>query len=144
MNEAVLQERSVCQNWNCGSVFDGLDKYCPSCGNRAVPQKRLKRLGALQIACGVLITALIGAVSVFTVPLILAEAGAPDSELSRSDGLMIVGLFAALIFFGLGAMVAGYSQMRNGRQNWRLLGVLFAVIVVICFIGYGVELGLIG
>lgn len=138
------QAKSICQSWNCGAMFDGLDKYCPECGNRAVPQKRLKRMGAMQIVCGVLITVLIGAVSFATVPVILTERAAGNPELGGATGLMIIGLFAMLILFGIGAMLAGWSQMRSGRQNWRLLFGLFGIIAIICFAAYGVELGLIG
>ena len=141
---ATAQERSVCQSWNCGAVFDGLDRYCPQCGNPAAPQKRVRRLGMLQIACGVFLVAIMGAVSWFTVPLILAHAGAPGEEMTRQQGLMFIGLFALLIAFGFAAIAAGWSAMHNGRQNWRIAGVMFAVIVVICFAAYAAAVGLIG
>ena len=143
-SSAAQQEKSVCQSWSCATIFDGVDRYCPACGNPAVPQKRIRRLGALQIACGVILVVLMGAVSWFTVPIILAHAGVPGEEMSRQEGLLIIGLFAMLIAFGVGAIAAGWSALRNGRQNWKLAGVMFGVIVVICFAAYGVELGLIG
>lgn len=144
MVEAAVGDRSVCQSWSCATIFEGIDTHCPKCGNRAVPQKRLRRLGAVQVVCGLFIAGMMGAVSWFTFPLILAERGKEGSELAGTTGLLIMALFAALIALGLGFMLAGYSQLRHGRQNWRLIGALFAVVVAMCFVGYGAELGLYG
>jgi MFS family permease len=137
-------EMSVCQSWNCGAVFEGLHRHCPTCGNTAVPQKRVRRLGAVQVACGFFLLALMGAVSAYTAPLILAENARPGSEMAGGTGTMILGLYALLLLFGAGAVVSGVYQVRFGRQSWRLLAVLVGIVAVICFGAYAVELGLIG
>jgi hypothetical protein len=145
VSEAAQQEKSVCQAWHCGTVFDGLDRHCPVCGNVAVPQKRIRRLGVVLIVCGVFIVGMMAALSWFMIPLILAggqEVAGSSFSGSQSDGLVIIAIFALVAVFGAGAIAAGTIQVRHGRQNWRLVGGMVGVISVVFAIAWLIQHGL--
>lgn len=145
MAEAV-EQKWVCQAWHCGTVYEGTERWCPTCRNVSVPQKRIRRAGVVLIVCGLFLVGMMAMLSWFMVPLILANGQEVDSGSSfsgsRSDGMVIIGLFAMIALFGFGALAAGYIQLRHGRQNWRLVGGMLAVISVICVIAWLVQNGL--
>jgi hypothetical protein len=143
MAEAVSQTW-VCQAWHCGEVYDGSERFCPTCRNVAMPQKSIRRRGIVALACGVFITGMMVALGGLLGPTLLAAGQDVDGSTfsgSKSDGLVVLGLFAALGLFGLVAIVSGFYQLRYGRQNWRLFGGMIAVLVVIGVIVAAIQYG---
>lgn len=146
MAEAVSR-KWVCQAWHCGEVYEGADRFCPTCRNVAVPQKRIRRAGAVLIVVGILLVGMMAALVWFLGPMLLAagqemEGGASFSG-TENDARVILALFGTLALFGLGAIVAGYFQLRHGRQNWKLVGGMIGLLVVIGIIVWLIESGLV-
>ena len=129
--------KSVCQSPRCAAVFDGLDAKCPTCGYRAVPQKRIRMLGWLLIGCGVLLLGIMIPVCIAIVPSMMqpgTETGGSTFTGSESDASSALVIFAMVIAFGLAALASGTYQVRYGRQNWFLvIGML--VLGAVMFVG---------
>jgi MFS family permease len=134
----------VCQAWHCGEIYEGTDRFCPTCRNVAVPQKRIRRAGVALIVLGLLLVGMMGALTWFLAPMMLGtgqQDGGTSFSGSQEDARVILGLFGAVALFGLGALVAGYIQLRYGRQNWKVVGGMIGVLAVIGVIGWLIQNG---
>jgi hypothetical protein len=143
MAEAVSQ-MWVCQAWHCGEVYEGTERFCPTCRNVSVPQKRIRRNGVVALACGIFLTGMMVILTSMLGPTLLAAGQDIDGSTfsgSKSDAMVVLALFGALGAFGVVAMVAGVYQLRYGRQNWRLFGGMLAVLVVIGVIVWLIDGG---
>jgi hypothetical protein len=143
MAEAVMQ-MWVCQAWHCGEVYEGTERFCPTCRNVAVPQKRIRRNGMVALACGVFLTGMMVVLTFLLGPTLLAAGQEVDGSTftgSKSDAMVVLALFGAIGVFGVVAMVAGFNQLRYGRQNWRLFGGMLAVLAVIGVIAWAINSG---
>ncbi len=112
--------KSVCSSPRCATVFDGLDRTCPTCGKRAVPQRRIRVLGILMVFCGLLLLGIMLPIAYYTVPMMMH----PGQEIRGStftgtaeDVEFALSLYTAVIIFGLGALIAGTMQAVRGRQS---------------------------
>lgn len=138
MTEAPAR-KWVCQAWHCGEVYEGTDRFCPTCRNVAAPQARIRRAGGLLIVLGLFLVGMMAALLWNLAPMMLAARQEIDGGRfsgSEGDGKVIIGLFLAIAAFGLCACVAGYIQLRHGRQNWKVVGGMLGVLTVICVIAW--------
>ena len=130
-------EKSVCQSPLCATVFDGIAAKCPTCGFRAVPQKRIRMTGWLLVGCGVLLLGIMIPVCVAIGPSMMnpgVEVGGTEFTGSAADASSALMIFAGVIAFALAALASGIYQVRYGRQNWALvIGTL--VLAAVLFIG---------
>jgi hypothetical protein len=136
----------VCQSWGCGEIYEGTDRWCPTCRNVSMPQKSIRRRGVVLIICGLVLVGMMGALTWFLAPVMLGagqEPGGPGFSGSRRDAMVVLGLFGAIALFGLGSLVAGYIQLRHGRQNWRVVWGMIGVLGVIGVIAWLIENGFI-
>jgi len=138
--------KSVCMSFACGAVFDGDAATCPECGGRAVPQGRIRALGAVSIACGVLLLAIMAAVLWFAMPVMLAAGG--DVGGARWTGtadqtIFALAIFAMVVAVGVVALVAGLTQLRHGRRHHGAIRLILGVAGVLIVIGWLVRRGVI-
>jgi hypothetical protein len=133
-----------CLAGHCGEVYEGTERWCPTCRNVAMPQKSIRRRGVALIVCGLFIAGMMAALGWFLGPMLLSAAQRVDGAGfagSPRDAMVVTALFAALGLFGLVAIVAGYLQLRHGRQNWRIIWGMIAVLVVIGLIVGAIQYG---
>jgi MFS family permease len=109
---------------------------CPKCGKSLRSARQVRRLGWLQLACGVFITGLMGTVTYNVAPLMLRPgeetAGGGRFSGTGEQALLIFGIFGLVITFGLMAIVSGLYQIKTGRRNnwiFVVMLVLFGVLI---------------
>ena len=111
-----------------------------------MPQKSIRRRGVVLIVCGLFIAGMMAALGGLFGPVLLSTGQDVDGAGfagSPRDAMVVMALFAALGLFGLVAIVAGYLQLRHGRQNWRIIWGMIAVLVVIGLIVGAIQYGLV-
>ena len=116
-----MAEFSTCTARSCKTVTPGIVDKCPVCGNRVVTSRRIRVLGWLSIACGVILVGLMGYITVALSPT-LTHAGVDMGEMGRWNGTaeqarMVLILFYLVIGFGVLAMLAGAWMVATGRRH---------------------------
>lgn len=129
----AFEGKSQCQSRTCGAVFDGLEPKCPECGHRAMPQAQIAKLGVVAIALGLFLIAFMGAITVWTLPMMHPNPEGlgnqrGDPAVMKAVTLSIYGLVAS---FGVIEAVIGFYMMTQGKRNWRLVRVLTTVVAAL-------------
>lgn len=138
--------QSVCMGLRCSMVFDGTASHCPHCGARAITLASLRRRGWLLVGLGVFLLAIMGTVLWFTVPLLLANGAEVDGSRftgKQEDLQLVVAVFAAVIVFGIGALVNGLAQAIWGRRLRWVIAVMLALAAALLALGYMIRRGII-
>lgn len=113
---------------------------CQRCGKLGTAGQ-VRRHGWVQLACGIILTGLMGAVTYNVGPLMLRPgqeaAGGERFTGTAGQALLILGIFGLVIMFGLTTIVSGLYQMKTGRRNSRIfviMLVLFGVLMAVSWL----------
>ena len=139
-----MNEVSTC--FRCSFETGEAVEKCPRCGGRMRTARQVRRLGWVQVVCGVILVGMMGTITAFVAPLIL-QAGEPTATGSRFNGtpeqaLLILGLFGIVILFGLVAMLNGIWQIKYGRRNKWLFIVVMVLAGLLVLLGWVVRTAL--
>ena len=124
----------------CGFETTDTTLRCPSCKIKLISVKRLRLIGWVQIALGVILVGLMGTVTFFTAPALLKLPGQQSGMRftgSEEVGTAVLVLFGLIILLGLTSIAAGVFQVKNARRNRWIL--YFLLIVVVVLIGWTVR-----
>lgn len=108
---------------------------------------QVRRHGWVQLACGLILTGLMGAVTYNIGPLMLRPgqeaAGGERFSGTAGQALLILGLFSLVITIGLMAIVSGLYQIKTGRRNNRIFVIMLVLLGVLIATGWivGAVLG---
>lgn len=114
----------------CGYRSYKFGSRCPQCGGGMATRRWARRFGGILVACSLAITAIMGTVTYHTAPLMLHPGRSIDGTRfsgTPAQGLMIMGLFALVLAFGLTALTYGIWQMKTGKRDRR---VVFGMVCV--------------
>jgi MFS family permease len=139
----MMDELRGCQK--CGYETNEAAKRCPKCGGQMFSAKHVRRLGWVALAIGLLLVGLMGTITFKTAPLLLnpglSTSGA-QSEVTREQVALILGLFGSVIVFGLISMVSGLWQIRTGRRNRWLIYITIAIFAVVALLALSVLMAI--
>lgn len=119
---------------------------CQRCGKLGTAGQ-VRRHGWVQLACGLILTGLMGAVTYNIGPLMLRPgqeaAGGERFSGTAGQALLILGLFSLVITIGLMAIVSGLYQIKTGRRNNRIFVIMLVLLGVLIATGWivGAVLG---
>ena len=110
---------------------------CPECGEVMQSETFTRLTGGFLLFAGLLLILLMGAVAKWFYESAAQRTGSgfgPGAPETANQFTLIYGLFALVIAFGLGSLIAGIYQLSTGRRPARLIelilllaGVMFAV-----------------
>ena len=114
-------------------------KLCPRCGKgRLMTRGGVRALGWVLLFIGAFLFVFMGAITVL-VAVVIANSGAPGSTTRFSGGkkeaAVIFAVFGTVLAFGLASMAAGVSQIRHGRRNNRLAGLMMWIVFALFVVG---------
>ena len=105
-------------------------------------KKQVRRLGWVLVGIGTFLVVFMAGLS-YVVGRIIARSGNPEAGTrftgDTSDAAIMFGIFGVIALFGLLGMVAGASQIRQGRVNRRMVTVVLVLGVAI-FVGAQLSL----
>ncbi|MEO8484946.1 MAG: hypothetical protein ABI585_01280 [Betaproteobacteria bacterium] len=115
---------------SCGYETFEFRGVCPRCGGGMATRRWARRFGALLTACGLVLTGGM-AYAFYALGPLLAHPGRSIGG-SRFDGtaaeaLAVVAILGAVLAFGLTALGYGAWQVKTGRRNLRVVGVMLAI-----------------
>jgi uncharacterized membrane protein len=110
---------------------------CTQCGRTVRSPKQVRVLGWVLVSIGAFLVVFMAGLSVVIGRII---AGSDPEATTRFSGdatqaAIMFGVFGAIALFGLAAATAGASQIRHGRTDARLVGVVLALGVALFVFG---------
>lgn len=133
---AIPDEFRACNT--CGyETIENISR-CPGCGSALWSVKQKRRRGWALLACGVMLTVMIGTITLIVGPSLLSPdvpfAGGTRFAGTRQQGILELGLFSVLILFGLIAIAVGVHWITGTNHSKRLFHVgvgLYAALRVV-------------
>lgn len=125
--------------WSCGFETYRFQSHCPQCGSVLQSRRWSRRLGVVMTACGVIVTGIAGGALYFETPLLLHPGVEIDG--SRFDGtpgfaLGVLTVFAALLAFGITALLYGIWQIKTGRRNKKVVSAMTAIVSLLMMLAW--------
>lgn len=119
--------------------FEGLGSNitCPRCGkNHFLTAKNVRTRGTILVIVGLFLIALIGGISIFLAVLLFGSANQTPEGTRRVQEampmlLVVYGLFALLIAFGLNSLISGIWMLVTGRRNRVMLWVMWGLLALL-------------
>lgn len=129
------EDLSTCAR--CGFSTHKFMSHCSECGASMQSVRWSRRFGIGLFACGLFISAAIGAVIVNTAPLFLHPGQSIDgAEFSGSaaQGLLFLGIMGIVAAFGVMAMLYGLWQALSGKRDKRVIGFIVGLAALLWLI----------
>jgi len=136
---------SICDAPNCRISIEGKLARCPKCAGPVRHVRQAQPRGWVLLIVGLLLVLMMGAVTFYTAPLMLRpgeETGGSRFDGTAGQALLILGLFALLIGFGLAAVLGGLHEIVTGRQHPVFLRVMFLTFVLLMVAGLVIRIAL--
>ena len=124
---------------SCGFQYYKYASTCPRCGGGMMTRRWARRLGWPLVACGLFITAVIGAVIFYTAPLLLHPGRTIDGSRftgDRATAVAILGIFAVVLAFGLTATAYGAWQVKTGKRDRRVMTAMLVLWTILIAVAY--------
>ncbi len=115
----------------------GTNITCPRCRkNHFLNASSIRTRGTILIVIGLFLVAFMGGIAIFVAALLFGSASQNASSARRLNDeipmlILIYGIFALVIAFGLNSLISGLWMIATGRRNrvllwimWGLLGLL--------------------
>ena len=135
-----MADFSICTSRTCRAETPGIVDKCPTCGSKVQTSRRIRVLGWLSIACGVILIGLMGYVTIAMYPS-LSNPGVADPDGGRWTGgaeaaRMSLNLFYVVIGFGVLALASGAWMVATGRRHIAITVVTLLAAGVLIFQGW--------
>jgi hypothetical protein len=121
----------------CGYETYQYRSHCPRCGAGLQSRRWSRRFGWGMLACGLIITAIIGAVIFYTAPMLLrpgVSVGGARFSGTAAQASFVLGVFGIVAIFGVTAAAYGLWQIRTGRRNKKVIYFVLALAGVLWLI----------
>ncbi len=123
----------------CGFQTYKYGSRCPGCGGSMSTRRWARRFGRILVIFGILISGVMGTVVYDTAPMLLhpgAEISGTRFSGTRVESLLVMGMFAIVLAFGLTALCYGIWQVRTGKRDRRVVfGILALWLVLLVIAG---------
>ena len=125
------------QCFKCNFEGLGANITCPRCGkNHFLTAKNVRTRGTILVIVGLFLIALIGGISIFLAVLLFGSANQTPEGTRRVQEampmlLVVYGLFALLIAFGLNSLISGIWMLVTGRRNRVMLWVMWGLLALL-------------
>ena len=125
----VPDDARIC--FRCGyTTPDAAQGFCPNCGQALRGVGRVRVLGWVLVALGVMLLLMVGTISVIVTGVVI-HTGEPGATSGFEGGpevlLLMYALFGVLLVFGAACVASGVSQVRHGRPNRKLMFVVLGI-----------------
>ena len=121
---------SICDAPSCRISIDGKLERCPKCGGPVRHVRQAQPRGWVVLIVGLFLVLMMAAVCYYTVPLMLRpgeEVGGTSFEGNMAQAMVVLGIFALLIGFGLAAAGGGIHEIVTGRNHPPFLRGVFLI-----------------
>ena len=145
-NHMQMSQTSTCLSPKCRQTVEGEVPRCPTCGTRMRTPTSVRRVGWLLLFLGVFLIVFMGWIALSTAPMML-RPGVEVADGSRftgdaDQGRMIMGLFGAVIAFGVATAIGGVVQIRTGKRNPKVTVAIVGMFAVLAVVALAVKDGL--
>ncbi len=122
--------------YHCGYETHKLRSHCPKCGTSLQSRRWSRRFGLGLVVCGAIMCGIMGFLVLDMGPSLLnpgVSSGGTRFTGTPAKARMILGIFAAVLAFGLTALGYGLWQMFTGRRSKRVIyfAVALAALLVL-------------
>jgi hypothetical protein len=131
------EDLSTCLS--CGFETYRLQSQCPKCGGPLLSRRWSRRTGVVMVVCGLLITAIIGVVLYYLMPLLLHPGVEIDG--SRFDAtprfaLGVLGILGVVLSFGVISLGYGAWQIKTGRRNKKVMSAMMGIASLLMMVAW--------
>jgi hypothetical protein len=115
---------------SCGYQTHEFRSVCPRCGGGMATRRWARRFGGILVACGLAITGTMGAVLISMGPLLARPGVTIDGSRfsgTPAEAWMVLAILGAVTAFGLTALAYGAWQVKTGRRDFRVVGIMLAI-----------------
>lgn len=115
-----MNEFSTCTKMSCRTETEGLVPKCPVCGSRTLTSRRVRILGWLLVACGIILVGMMGAIMWFLSPSLShpgQEINGQTFNGTTEQANFVLQLFWLVAVFGVLSLVNGIWQIAKGKRN---------------------------
>lgn len=130
----------------CSYVASGDVTRCPECGSWMRTAQGTRRRGWMLIVLGFLLVGIMGTITFRVAPIMLSSGPSAGATYTGTpeQALLILGLFAIIIVFGLTCMGSGLWQIVTGRRNIWIVILIFVLTFLLLVAAGAVMRGLDG
>jgi hypothetical protein len=133
-----MKDQDSCSK--CGHAAGKGITRCPECGSWMPRARGIRIRGGILIFLGLVLVGMMGTISIVVAPIMFSDGSGGGTKFSATpaQAVLIMGLFGAVIVFGVACILSGIVQLVTGRRNILIVILIVGIAVFLIILGFAV------
>ena len=134
-----MKDQDSCSK--CGYAGSRAITRCPECSSWMPRARGIRIRGGILIFLGLILVGMMGTISIVVAPIMFSDGSGGGSKFSGTPGqaFLIMGLFGAVIVFGVSCILSGIWQIITGRRSILMVVLIVGLALVLVILGFAVT-----